>query len=491
MNFRTLSSILGILILLISAFILSFTIIAFFVYPEENQAMAFFESFLIAFITGISLFGWGGRVQEEDVTFREGFAIVGLGWIVIAFFGAFPFYLSGDISSFTDAYFESMSGFTTTGASILTNIESLGHSVLLWRSFSHWLGGMGFIVLSLAILPALGVGGMQLYKAEVPGPSPDKLMPRVGQTARILYMVYTFLTVVQILLLWSAGMNLFESLCHTFGTMGTGGFSPLNSSIGTYSTAVPAQALSYEVIIIIFMFIAGSNFSLHYKAMTGNWRVYGRDDEFRFYVAIMVMAVITIVINLNWSGHYESIWSAIRHASFTVVSIMTTTGYGTEDFDQWPNYSRFTLVFLMFIGGMAGSTGGGVKVMRVLTLFKEAFAEISHIVHPRRVYTIRFGRRYISRDVLNSMNTFVIIYLFLYLLAVLVLTTTGYDLETVSTMVVACFANIGPGLNKVGPSQNYSFLPDYAKWILSYLMVLGRLELFPVLVLSLPRIWTK
>ncbi|MES0491932.1 MAG: potassium transporter TrkG [Leptospirales bacterium] len=491
MNFRVLSTLLGLLIGILAFFLLIFTLVAFFFYSSEYQAGAFFESFLTTLVSAIILILWGGKVSEENVTFREGFAVVGLGWIVIAFFGALPFYFSGDIPSFTDAYFESMSGYTTTGSSILSSVENLGHTVLLWRSFSHWLGGMGFIVLSLAILPALGVGGMQLYKAEVPGPSPDKLMPRVGQTARILYMVYSLLTILQFSLLWAGGMNIFESLCHTFGTMGTGGFSPLNGSIGQYTTTANSSALYFEVVIIVFMFIAGANFSLHYRAMKGDWKVYFADSEFRFYFILVLLAIFTISLDLYNSSLYDDFGEVVRHSSFSVVSIITTTGYGTENFDLWPNYSRFLLVFLMFIGGMAGSTGGGIKVLRIMTIMKEAIYEISHIIHPKKVYSIRFGKTYIHRDVLSSMNMYVIVFLILYVLGILILSTTGYDFETVSTMVVACFANIGPGLGRVGPTENYGFLPDYAKWVLSYLMVLGRLELFPLLVLSLPGIWTK
>jgi len=489
MNFRSLSSLLGLIIIVLAFFIFIFFLIAMFAFQEESWR-GFIDAFYISFIIGAALVIAGGKIREENVTFREGFAVVGLGWIVIAFFGALPSYITGQIPSFTDAYFESMSGFTTTGASILNDIEHLEKTILLWRSFTHWLGGMGFVVFSLAILPALGIGGMQLYKAEVPGPTPDKLMPRVGQTARILYLVYTGLTVVQVVLYQMAGMNLFEALCHTFGSMGTGGFSPLNKSIGQYGFEGNPQTINIELITIVFMFLAGTNFSLHFKALKGNFRGYLTDPEFKFYIFLIVFATISISINLIQNNKYSES-NALRHALFTVVSIITTTGYATEDFDRWPNYSRFLLLMLMFIGGMAGSTGGGIKVIRILTLFKESIIEIARTVHPRKVYVIRFGKIYIPKEILNSMNQFVIIYILLYMIGVLVLAATGYDFETVASMVTACFSNIGPGLSKVGPSQNFAFLPDYAKWILSYMMVLGRLEIFPVLVLSLPKIWTK
>ncbi|MDH4262975.1 MAG: TrkH family potassium uptake protein [Spirochaetia bacterium] len=491
MHYRVISSILGIFLLILSFFLLIFYFVALFIYPEEAQAYSFLLSFIITLTVGLVLFLSVGKFSEDDVTFREGFVVVGIGWIVITLFGALPFYISNDIPSFTDAYFESMSGFTTTGASILTNIEALGKTVLLWRSFTHWLGGMGFIVLSLAILPALGVGGMQLYIAEVPGPNPEKLVPRVGQTARILYMVYIVLTVAQVAALYLAGMNMFESLCHTFGSMGTGGFSPLNNSVGQYKANGISAAFSFELIIIIFMFIAGSNFALHYRAFKGNWRVYFQDPEFKFYVFIIVFSFLSIALDLFKNSVYNTWQECLRHSSFTVVSIITTTGYSTEDFDVWPVASKFFLVFLMFIGATAGSTGGGIKVLRIMTLIRQALVELKHVIHPKRVYVIRFGQMYISREVLASMNMFVLLYIIFYVAAVLILSATGFDMATIATMVVACFSNVGPGFSMVGPAHNYGFLPDYAKWILSYMMVLGRLEILPIIVLSLPGTWTK
>ncbi|MDH5716725.1 MAG: TrkH family potassium uptake protein [Spirochaetia bacterium] len=491
MNFKALASLISILLFLNSLFLLIFVLIAYLIYPAENQYIAFCISFLIVLFSAIFLRLWGGKINPEDMSFREGFAVAGLGWIIIAFFGALPAYISGDIPSFTDAYFESMSGFTTTGASILSNIESLGHTVLLWRSFEHWLGGMGFIVLSLALLPALGIGGMELYKAEVPGPSPDKLVPRVSETARLLYIVYTLVSLTQCLLLWMGGMNLFESLCHTFGTMGTGGFSPLNQSIGSYTIRSQANTIYFEIIIIIFMFIAGTNFSLHYKAMKGDLRVYFKDPEFRFYISILFLGISTVAADLYIHKNYNSIPEIIRHSTFTVVSIMTTTGYSTENFNNWPGYSKSLLVLFMFIGGMAGSTGGGMKTLRIMAVLKESFAEIQRTIHPKKIYSVHFGTTYISRDILQSLNSFVIVYFLFYGTGLLILSAAGLDFETTASMVIACLANIGPGLGQVGPAENYAHLPDYAKWVLSYFMVLGRLELIPVIAIMLPRIWKK
>jgi trk system potassium uptake protein TrkH len=491
MHYRVISSILGIFLLILSSFLLVFYFVALLAYPEETQAYAFLTSFIITVGAGLVLFLMAGKFSEDDVTYREGFVVVGIGWVVVAFFGALPAYFSNDIPRFTDAYFESMSGFTTTGATILTNVEALGKTILLWRSFTHWLGGMGFIVLSLAILPALGVGGMQLYFAEMPGSAPDKLVPRVGQTARILYMVYAIMTAFQVAALHLAGMNLFESFCHSFSSISTGAFSPLNGSIGQYQAQGISSAFSFEMIIITFMFLAGTNFSLHHRAFKGNWKVYFQDPEFKFYILIIVFSVLSITIDLFRNSVYDSWSTSLRHSGFTVISMITTTGLTTEDFDKWPVSSRFFLVFLMFIGATAGSTGGGIKVLRIMTLFKQAIVELKHVIHPKRVYVIRFGNVYISREVLASMNMFVLLFIIFYVAAVLILSSTGFDMATISTMVVACFSNVGPGLGMVGPGHNYAFLPDYAKWILSYLMVLGRLEILPIIVLSLPGTWTK
>lgn len=491
MNIRALSSILGNLVLILGFFLILFFFTAQFFYPEENQSVYFLLSALITLGSGGAMRLFGGRLSEENVSYREGFAVAGLGWIIIAFFAAFPAWLSGDIPSYTDAYFESMSGFTTTGASILTDIESLGHTVLLWRSFAHWLGGMGIIVLSLALLPALGIGGMQLYRAEVPGPSPDKLVPRVGETARLLYIVYTMFTAIQFFLLLAGGMNVFESLTHTWGTMGTGGFSPLNSSIGQYAAEGHGSALYFEIVIIIFMFLAGTNFSLHYRLLSGDIRAYFRDPEFKFYLALALMLTAMLTSDLLINSTYNEFGKALRSAGFSAVSILTTTGYGTEDFDSWPTFSRFLLLFIMFIGGSAGSTSGGLKVLRIMTLSKEAFKQFQGTVHPRQIYTVRFGSNHVSKDVLKSMNSFVILFILIYIAGIIILSTTGRDFETISSMVVACLASIGPGLGDVGPTQNYADLPAYAKWVLSYLMVLGRLELLPVMVLMHPDLWKK
>ncbi|RME90134.1 MAG: TrkH family potassium uptake protein [Candidatus Hydrogenedentota bacterium] len=490
MRIRAVLYVLGLLVALNGVFLFLFYLVATWFYPQENQEIPFLMSSGIAFFVGV-LFWFIGQGSSHEIRFREGMGIAALGWIVIAFFSALPMYLSGDIPSFTDAYFESMSGYTTTGASILTNIESLGHTVLLWRSFAHWIGGMGIIVLSLAVLPALGIGGLQLYKAEVPGPTPDKLVPRIGQTARLLYFVYSLLTMLLLVLLYAGGMNIFEALCHTWGTLGTGGFSPLNQSIGTYALRNHPNAIYFEYVIIIFMFLAGANFSLHFRFLTGDFKSYFRDSEFKFYLTVILISAATITLDLMAQSKIDDLERTIRSALFASVSITTTTGYGTEDFNAWPTYSRILLLLLMFMGASAGSTAGGMKAVRVMILLKESFKEVQKTVHPKKVFAIQVGGSVVPREVLKSMNSFIFIYLLIYVTSVLILATTNESLETVASMVIACLSNIGPGLDKVGPAANYAFLPDSAKWALSFLMLLGRLELFPVLALLLPRMWKK
>ena len=493
MNYRALFSLLGSLLILISAFLLIFAFIGFFFYPQEDQSFYFLLSSLIVLFIGVVFKFYKNYSMSVGLTYREGFAIAGFGWILVAFFGALPFYLSGAIPSFTNAYFESISGFTTTGASILSNIEDLGHTMLLWRAFTQWLGGMGIIVLTLAIIPTLGTGGMQLFVAEVPGPTPDKIVPRVGQTAKNLYFTYSFLTIIEIALLYFGGMDFFESLCHSFSTLSTGGFSPLNSSIGSYYGTQHSHQnyLYFETIIMIFMFLSGINFGLHYRFLTGHFKIYFESCEFRYYVGIGGVMICLLALNLYTHNIYTSFPEILRHASFTVISIYTSTGFGTEDFDLWPSTSKVLIFSLMFLGGMSGSTTGGAKTIRISSILKEAFAEIRHIIHPRRIFSIHFGLEHLSREVIKAINAFMILFIVIYIIGVIMLSYTNLDIESIASMVASCLGNIGPGLSAVGPTKNYNQLPDYAKWVLSLFMLIGRLELLPILVLFLPRMWRK
>ncbi len=431
------------------------------------------------------LFTLGRKGHAADLGPREAFAVVTLSWVLCSAIGGLPFYLHGTVSTYTDAYFEAMSGFTTTGASVLTNIEANPRGILFWRSLTHWLGGMGIIVLSLAILPFLGVGGMQLFKAEVPGPVPEKLTPRIQKTAILLWGVYVILSVAETILLMAAGMNLFDALTHTFGTMATGGFSPKNTSVGFYGS--PAV----DWIITIFMFLAGANFTLHYFALRGRLSVFWKDEEFRFYTWVTLGGTATIMAVLMAGGTYASIGDALRFSAFQVVSILTTTGFVTADFEKWPMYAQLLLLVFMFIGGCAGSTGGGIKNVRALLLAKQVKAEIRRLLHPKAIFLPRIGGKIVEREATNSVAVFFIVYMALFVAASLVMAGMGLDLVSALSSVAATLGNIGPGLGIVGPMDNYAAIPLPGKWVLSLCMLLGRLELFTVLMLFVPGTWRR
>ena len=377
-----------------------------------------------------------------------------------------------------------MSGFTTTGASILNNIEALPHGLLFWRSFTHWLGGMGIILLSLAILPLLGIGGMQLFKAEVPGPTPDKLTPRIKHTAELLWGVYVFVSLVEAVLLKVAGMDWFDAFCHTFGTMATGGFSTKNASIGYYNSAL------IDYIIVTFMIIAGMNFTLHYRALRGKPLVYFKDREAIFFLIVIVIAIVFICIDV-FPGTYDNFFESVQKSVFQVVSIITTTGYGTADYEQWRFSSHVILFILMFMGGCAGSTGGGMKIIRSLILIKFGLNEIKRLIHPHAVLPVRVGNMPISREIVTNIAGFFLLYITLFVIGILVMSGLGLDFETSFGSVAATINNIGPGLGDVGPMDNYSKIPVFGKWFLSFLMLAGRLEVFTVLILFTPSFWRK
>jgi len=423
--------------------------------------------------------------NAPDLHAREGFAVVALGWLVVGLLGAVPYWSSGQIPSFVDAVFESISGFTTTGASILTDIESRTHGVLLWRALTHWLGGMGIVLLALAILPLLGVGGMQLFRAEVPGPVSERLTPRISQTAKLLWGVYVLLTVCEIVALKIAGMGMFDSICHAFGTMATGGFSNHNASVGGYAT--PAV----EWIIIVFMFLAGANFSLHYLALTGKVKVYFKDEEFRFYGLIILICTGLIAASLHAVHFYTGRMETLRHTLFQVTSIITTTGFGTADYLQWPPVAHAILLTLMVVGGCAGSTGGGIKVMRLFLLLRNAKYELKKMLHPRAVYTLWFNERPVAPALLTNILGFFLLYMSILVTGVIILTLGGRDLVTSIGATAATLGNIGPGLGLVGPASNYAHLLDWEKLLLVLFMLIGRLEIFTVLVLFLPEAWRK
>ena len=451
---------------------------------RESDFLPLAISTAVTLLAGYLIERFCSRARDEEIRHREAFAIVSLGWIVVAFFGTIPFLLAGTFSSFIDAYFETMSGFTTTGATVLTNIESQPHGILFWRNFTQWLGGMGIIVLGIAILPKLAVGGRQLLAAESPGPSPEILRPRITETAKIMWGIYLLFSFSEVILLKLAGLPLFDSFIHMFSTMSTGGFSSHTSNIGFFDRA------RVETIITCFMFLAGGNFALYYYLLKGKPKALFKDSEFRFYSFVVIAAIILVTFNL-WGGTYKSIWSSFRYAAFQVVSINTTTGFTTQNFDLWPPLSRGILLLLMFIGGCAGSTAGAMKNMRILILLKKGYQELLRLARPRAVIPVRLGGRPVEERVIAGITGFFILYILLFLISSLILMKLGVDMVSSVAATAATIGNVGPGLGLVGASQNYAFLPPVAKVILSLNMLLGRLEIYTVLVLLLPSTWRK
>ncbi|MBU1248377.1 MAG: TrkH family potassium uptake protein [Proteobacteria bacterium] len=461
--------------------------LGFAMYYDDAGMLPLVYSIAVTLVVGFGFF-LVFRVPKEErgMNHREGMAIVGLGWFAAGLFGALPFWF-GDVfgGSFTDCVFESLSGFTTTGSSVLTNIEAVAKSILFWRSLTHWLGGMGIIVLSLAILPFLGVGGMQLYKAEVPGPVPDKLKPRIKDTAMLLWKVYLLFSLAETILLMFGGMNLFEALCHTFATMATGGFSTRNASVAAFDSAY------IDYIITLFMVIAGINFSLHFLLLSGRPMKMLRDSEFRFFMGLFFLFTLIITVVTFGAGHYDSVWDALRFGSFQVASIVTTTGFATADYELWPPLTQAMLLSCMFIGGCAGSTGGGMKVMRIQLLVKHSYKELIQLIHPRSVKQVKVSGLVVPGGVISGIWAFFVLWLMLFTVGAFVVAATGEDLLTSFSASLACIGNIGPGVGAVGPTKNFAGLSDIAKWTLTILMVLGRLEIYTVVILFVPEFWRK
>ncbi|MEW6745568.1 MAG: TrkH family potassium uptake protein [Planctomycetota bacterium] len=431
------------------------------------------------------------RTEFQAIGPVEGFASVSLVWLGAAALGALPFWWTGALPSYTDAFFETMSGFTTTGASIIglstgTRIEDLATGLLFWRSFTHWLGGMGIVVLFVAVLPALGAGGSQLFRAEVPSPTKDRISPRISETAKILWYIYSGLSLAEVLLLWIAGMPLFDAVCHTFGTMATGGFSTQTASIGAYGSLI-------QWIIIVFMVLAGMNFVLHFHLMRGRIGVVWGNPELRAYLGLILVSVVALSIAL-WVARPEgtaSTGQTVRDSTFQVVSIVTTTGYATADFGAWPKFCGFLLLSLMCVGACAGSTGGGMKIFRLMVFVRFGLREIQRLLQPRAVIAIKMGGRSVADEIVDSITGFFVLWFLVLFAAMAILQVLGIEFLTSVSAVVACLSNIGPGLGAVGPTGDYGFLPGAAKWLLSFCMLFGRLELYSVLVLLLPSTWLK
>ncbi|MCZ7602316.1 MAG: TrkH family potassium uptake protein [Melioribacteraceae bacterium] len=424
------------------------------------------------------------RDHKKEIYKRDGYIMVSLTWIMMALFGAIPFVVHGAIPSYTDSFFETMSGFTTTGASILNNIEELPHGLLFWRSMTQWLGGMGVIVLSIAILPMLGIGGMQLFVAEVPGPTKDKIHPRVRETAKRLWGIYVLFTLVQTGLLLLGGMNLFDAVNHSFTTMATGGFSTKQASIAAYDSPF------IHYVMIIFMFIAGTNFTLHYHLLHKNFKVFTQNDEFKFYLKLIGTVTLVVIAGL-FISQYSGVEKTFRDALFQTVSIITTTGYVTADYELWGPFFQVLFFLLLFTGGSAGSTGGGIKMVRHFVLIKNSFSELKRLIHPRAVIPVRFNKGTIASDIISNVLAFFLFYIFIFILGTLVMSLIGMDFLSAIGASATSLGNVGPGIGTVGPTLNFANVPEIGKWVLSFLMLMGRLELFTVLIIFSPAFWQK
>jgi trk system potassium uptake protein len=533
MNKKTVFYVTGRLTMVLAAIMLVPLVIAFYYNFPKSFSEIFTDSEKLGLILAIVLSAGFGflmtiifRSNKELEGIKEGFAIVSLGWVSLAFWGSIPFFVyflaqlhhvtfSGIALSFTDAYFEICSGFTTTGATILADVEIIPRGLLFWRSLTHWLGGMGIITLAIAIFPAMGVSGYHMFRGEVPGPTAERIQPRLAQTAAILWGVYALLSLVEVILLLFGGMDWFDALCHTFGTMATGGFSTKNASIGYYDSSY------IDWVITLFMILAGMNFLIHYRVLRGRFTDFFNNKELHFYLGTIVFTVVLFSGVLYTAGikpehhavvhyqfaprhpeefriHHESqaeqvstLYGAVRYASFQVVSIVTTTGYGTADFDLWPNLCRFGLVILMFWGGCAGSTGGGMKMIRVMVVLKAGWRELSKMVRPHLIAPLKIGGSSMKEDQVTNIAAFFILFAMIFVLCSLLMMLFVPDLVTGIASVAATLGNIGPGLSGVGPTQTYEWIPIPGKWILIICMLLGRLEIFTILLALRPSFWKK
>ncbi|MBV6646861.1 MAG: TrkH family potassium uptake protein [Cyclobacteriaceae bacterium] len=481
-NYRVIINILGILLVLNGIFMI--TCLPFSIYFGGEDAGGILTAGGITSFCGTILWLLTRRNQNKELKKRDGYLVVAGGWLIMSFFGSLPYLFTGEISNLTDAFFETLSGFSTTGATILTDIESVDKGILFWRSLTQWIGGMGIIVLTVAILPILGIGGMQLFVAEAPGISPDKLQPRIKETAKRLWLIYLGLTGLETILLWAGGMTFYDAINHGLTTMATGGFSTKNNSVEYFSSPF------IQYVIILFMFLAGTNFTMTYFGLHGNFKKVIRNEEFRFYLGFSV--VISIIVGLViYSLDHDSFEKSMRDALFQVVSIITTTGYVTHDYTKWTSFITILFFIMMFFGASAGSTAGGVKIVRHIILIRNSVLELKRQIHPSAVIPVRFNGKAVSRDITFNILAFIMIYISIFASGSIVMGMLGSDFMTAIGSVATCLGNIGPGIGTVGPVDNFAHLPMAGKWFLSFLMLLGRLELFTVLILFTPYFWRK
>lgn len=471
----------GILIALAAALLVTAGVALAF---GDGDSLAFLVTAVLS--AGIGWIAWRQTRLERDLSVREGYAVVSLAWLAVGVIGAIPYLLTGVVVSPAAALFESVSGFTTTGATVVSDVEELSHGVHFWRCLTQWLGGMGIIVLGVAILPFLGIGGMQLFQAEVPGPTPERLAPRITQTAKLLWYVYGGLTAIEVGLLLTGGLSPFEAVTHAFTTLSTGGFSPRNASIGAYDSAW------VQYVIILFMYLAAVNFTLHFRAATGRF-VYWGDPEWRFFTTVLLgsAALVLLIVWLGGHGQELGLERAFRYSLFQVVAIATTTGYMTFDYEQWAVSAQLILLGLMFMGGMAGSTGGGMKAMRIYLLFRHGITELKRSLHPAAVLTTRLGTKPVRDAVLQRILAFGLFYVALHVAGVFAMALLGHDLVTSIGASAATIGNIGPGIGDVGPVDHYGWMDPVSHLVLVFLMLAGRLEIFTVLLLFHPDLWRR
>lgn len=490
MNLKAIFNVAGVLLILLSGLLLlPIGVSLYFDQPALEGYLsgtwAFTITLALALVTGLGLWRLlpSGIEKLRD---REGFAIVALSWALISLFGALPFHLTGVCPEFIDAFFESMSGFTTTGASILRDIDAVPKAILFWRNLSQWVGGMGIIMLSLAIFPALGIGSFHLFKAEVPGGATvERMQPRLAETAKILWKTYLVLTVLEIFLLRLGGLDYFDAVCHTFSTVATGGFSPHNGSIAALNS------LYVETVIIGFMFLGGINFALHYQLVSGNFLVVTKNTELRFYCAMILIGIVLATWGLTVTSPDADLGNSLRRAAFTVVSINTTTGFATDDFNRWPDFLRVMLLGIMMVGGCSGSTSGSLKAIRLVLLYKIVVRELQKLTHPRAIFHVKLKGKTVPEEDLMNVVALTGLFLGLSAFACILLSAMGVELTAAVSASVASLFNIGPGFGMVGPEGNYADIPVPGKGVLIFCMLVGRLEIFGVMLLFLPMSWRK
>ncbi len=480
LNFRFIIHILSTVLIFEGLFMILALIVAFYYHSTDLEGILI--SIIITIFFGLIFYILTAKNTKKELQVREAFILVSLSWISICMFGTLPYIFSHSIPSFINALFESVSGFTTTGSSILTDIEAMPKGVLFWRSQTHWMGGMGIIVLALAVLPALKFGGTQLFSAEASVVVQEKISPRMVEVAKRLWGIYIILTIIETLLLMAGSMPLYDSLCHAFGTVATGGFSTKNSSIGGYSPYI-------QYIVMIFMFLSGINYLMHYFLLNGRIKDVLRNEELRAYFYLILIAGIVITLILITKKHL-GVEPALRYSFFQVVSIITATGFATTDYLLWPITAWIIIFSLMFIGACAGSTGGGIKVIRHVILFKKLFTSLKQALHPRGIFLIRYNDKPISEELVQTVVSFIIFYLMIFGVGTIIMTATGLDIRSSAGSVITCLGGIGPGIGTVGPAANFAHVAEFGKIFLSFIMLLGRLEIYSLIVVLTPAFWS-